>query len=134
VKTLADRKHFSLAALAAVAFALAAPSQAVAAGSHGFAGHDRGGAVGHDGSAGHHLDGRHFEGHGFEGNHFDGRHFEGHDSERRHFEGRGGFGFIAPYYAPYYVAPNYWYYCRAYDAYYPDVSSCPEAWVPVPAS
>lgn len=26
------------------------------------------------------------------------------------------------------------YYCPSYDAYYPSVTSCPEAWEPVPAS
>jgi hypothetical protein len=30
-------------------------------------------------------------------------------------------------------APSYWYYCQSAGAYYPDVPSCPEAWVPVPA-
>ena len=118
MKTLADAKHFALAALAAVAFALAAPAQAVGASSHGFGGRDGRGAVGHDRSEGHH---------------FDGRHLEGHELERRHFEGHGGFGFVAPHHAPYYAAPNYWDYCPSYDAYYPDVSSCPEAWVVVPA-
>ncbi len=29
--------------------------------------------------------------------------------------------------------PSYWYYCPAYEAYYPDVTSCPEDWVAVPA-
>jgi len=86
--------------------------------------------------------------HGFEGGHgggarehhgFEGRHFEGHDFDRHHFEGRGfGFGpffpYYAPYgYAPYGVAPSYWYYCPSYGAYYPSVTSCPEAWVTVPA-
>jgi len=33
-----------------------------------------------------------------------------------------------------YEAPAYWYYCPSYGAYYPSVGSCPEAWVPVPAS
>jgi hypothetical protein len=121
VKTFADRKQFVLAAFAAMALALAAPGQAAAAESHGFGGHDGGGAVGHR---------------GFEGHHFDGRHFEGHEFERRHFEGHGGFGFVVPYSAPYYApypTSSYWYYCPSYDAYYPDVSSCPETWVPVPA-
>lgn len=42
-----------------------------------------------------------------------------------------------PYYSyPYYSypAPAYWYYCPAYEDYYPNVNSCPVAWVPVPAS
>jgi hypothetical protein len=43
----------------------------------------------------------------------------------------------APYYDPGYAyatpEPSYWYYCQSYGAYYPDVPSCPEPWVPVPA-
>lgn len=36
---------------------------------------------------------------------------------------------------PVYVQrPVYWYYCRSAQAYYPYVSSCPEPWVPVPAT
>ena len=31
-------------------------------------------------------------------------------------------------------APTYWYYCPSARAYYPYVSSCPEPWVPVPAT
>ncbi|HXJ84771.1 MAG TPA: hypothetical protein VMS64_39535 [Candidatus Methylomirabilis sp.] len=46
-------------------------------------------------------------------------------------------GYPAPVYpAPIYpapVPPSYWYYCPAYGAYYPDVTSCPQPWVPVPA-
>ena len=104
-------------ALAVLAFVVVvtAPSQAAAAGSHGF-----GGA--HPGGAGVRS--------GFEGRHFEGRHFEGH-----RFDGRFGLGFgpVVPYYG-YYDAPGYWYYCPSYGAYYPNVGSCPEAWVPVPAS
>jgi hypothetical protein len=44
-----------------------------------------------------------------------------------------------PYAYPYdmyggdtYVQPNnYWYYCQSAGAYYPYVTSCPEAWLPV---
>jgi hypothetical protein len=36
--------------------------------------------------------------------------------------------------APIAPPPTYWYYCRAKKAYYPYVSSCPEAWQPVPAN
>jgi hypothetical protein len=37
---------------------------------------------------------------------------------------------------PVYVEPGsaYWYYCPSAGAYYPSVPSCPEPWVPVPAS
>jgi hypothetical protein len=44
---------------------------------------------------------------------------------------------VYPYYYPpaytYDQAPSYWYYCRSYGQYYPNVSSCPEPWVTVPA-
>jgi hypothetical protein len=44
-----------------------------------------------------------------------------------------------PYYGYYppadgYSAPAYGYYGQSYRAYYPNVASCPEAWVLVPAS
>ena len=42
-----------------------------------------------------------------------------------------------PYYGYYPAAPDapvYWYYCPSYGAYYPNVTSCPDAWVPVPGS
>src|SRR5262249_52075618 len=29
--------------------------------------------------------------------------------------------------------PTYWYFCPSYGVYYPDVTACPEPWVPVPA-
>lgn len=66
-----------------------------------------------------------------------------------HVYGRGAYpgfrGFVGvwPWYwwdypGSVYVAPppptSYWYYCPAYGAYYPDVPSCPEPWVLVPAN
>jgi len=42
-------------------------------------------------------------------------------------------GYPAPTYIPPPAPASYWYYCPAYGAYYPDVPSCPEPWVPVPA-
>ena len=30
-------------------------------------------------------------------------------------------------------APGYWYHCTSAGAYYPNVSNCAEAWLPVPA-
>jgi hypothetical protein len=33
-----------------------------------------------------------------------------------------------------YRAPEYWYYCWSYADYYPNVTSCPEAWISIPAS
>jgi len=45
------------------------------------------------------------------------------------------YGYYTYYPAAYgYQAPAYWYYCPTAGAYYPNVQSCPEAWVPVPAS
>jgi hypothetical protein len=41
-------------------------------------------------------------------------------------------GYPGPAYPPP-PAPTYWYYCPAYGDYYPNVPSCPEPWVPVPA-
>lgn len=35
---------------------------------------------------------------------------------------------------PVYAPPAYWYYCASAQAYYPYVTSCPEAWIQVPAS
>jgi hypothetical protein len=37
--------------------------------------------------------------------------------------------------APVYMVPpprSYWYFCQTFNAYYPQVSSCPEPWVTVP--
>ena len=95
------------------------------------------------GMGGHVLGGGHPEGHGgFEGHHdFDGHYgFEGHHFDRDG-DGRSGFGIgpVVPYYGYYppaygYQSPTYWYYCSSYGAYYPNVTSCPETWMPVPAS
>jgi hypothetical protein len=46
------------------------------------------------------------------------------------------YAYSAPYYsyAPGYAAPaaaGYWYYCPAYQAYYPYVQDCPGGWQPV---
>jgi hypothetical protein len=105
-------------AVLAIVLAVTAPSQAAGVGGHGFGGGHPGGAAVHN---------------GFDGHHFDGHHFEG-----RHFDRRFGVGPVFPYYGyyPYYgYSPGYWYYyCPSYGDYYPNVTSCPEAWVPVPAS
>ncbi|HXJ81334.1 MAG TPA: hypothetical protein VMS64_21985 [Candidatus Methylomirabilis sp.] len=42
-------------------------------------------------------------------------------------------GYPSPLYTVPPPAPSYWYYCPAYGGYYPDVPSCPEPWVVVPA-
>jgi hypothetical protein len=106
-----SKKLFSMAfAGLAILLAVSGPSQAVAMGGHG-GGHS-GGSEMHGGFNGHH---------GFDGHHD----FRG---EHRRF----GFAPVYPYYG--YPAPTYWYYCQSYGAYYPSVTSCPEGWVPVPAS
>ncbi len=125
MKNFARFRKTSFVALGALAIMLAVsgPSQAAGMGGHNFGGGHGGGSVGQHGSEGGHFEGR-------EGHHFEGRE-EHHFEEHRRF----GFGFgpIYPYYAPYYSAPGYWYYCPSYNGYYPNVASCPEAWVPVPA-
>src|SRR6267142_1350831 len=118
MKRLTVRKKIAFVAVAALAIVMTvnAPSQAADGRGDHFGG-------GRGGGAGEHR--------GFEGRHFEGRHFEG-----RHFDDRFGFGFgpVVPYYDPYYAAPSYWYYCPSYGAYYPDVTTCPEPWLSVPAS
>jgi hypothetical protein len=132
VTNVARPKKIGLVVLGALAIVLgfSAPSQA--AGGRDFGG-GRGGQHG--------FDGHHFEGHGFEGHHFEGHDFEGRHFDEHRFEGRDRFGFgfgfgvgpVFPYYPPYYEAPSYWYFCPSYNAYYPSVPNCPEAWVPVPS-
>jgi hypothetical protein len=125
-------KKMAFLAVAALAMVLAvnAPSQAADVGGHGFGGGHPGGAVVHHG-----FDRQHFDRQHFDGRHFDGRHFD------RGVHGRLGFGFVPvlPYYGydPYYSydqSPGYWYYCPSYGAYYPNVATCPEPWVPIPTS
>lgn len=98
---------------------LAVAASSYAASRRGFSG-GRPGPSGHPG--GHFVHHPRFEGH---------RHFR-HDRV-----------FVAPFFAaPFVVAPAflyapppvYWYYCPSYGAYYPYVPSCPEPWVPIPAS
>jgi hypothetical protein len=36
--------------------------------------------------------------------------------------------------APTAAPTSYWYYCASAKSYYPSVPTCPEAWIPVPAS
>ena len=76
-------------------------------------------------------DGRHDAGHQHDGRGYDdGRHDR--DDHRRPFF-RGPFVYWNPY--PVYAAPinGYWYYCPSAEAYYPYVTNCLDAWVPVPA-
>ena len=118
---LGGPRKLALIAIAALAIVLTVslPSEARGAGGPGFGGGHPGGAVGHGGFDGHH---------GFDEHRFDHHRF--------------GFGPVLPFYGYYpyyppaygYQAPAYWYYCPSAGAYYPNVQSCPEAWVPVPAS
>jgi hypothetical protein len=140
VKRLTIPQKIGLVAVAALAIVMAVntPSQAAGGRGENFGG-GRGGGE-HHGFEGHHFEGHHFEGRHFEGRHFEGRHFEGRHFEGRDFDDRFGFGFgfgfgpAIPYDEPYYAAPSYWYYCPSYRAYYPNVTTCPEPWVSVPAS
>jgi len=68
----------------------------------------------------------------FDSQHFDNRHF--------HHRFHDGVTVSPYYYWPYYPytyyapAPNYYWYCPSYGAYYPSVESCPDQWVAVPTS
>ena len=115
-------------ALIAMALALLvlAPGAAVAAAGHG-------GGGGHAGGFG--------GGHAFNGHHGFVGHpgFHGHPGFVHRFRGGPFIGFGYPYY-PYYGAyptydapPTYWY-CPTYGGYYPDVATCPDNWIAVPAS
>jgi hypothetical protein len=111
-------RAFASVALVAVAIVLAAsaPSQAQRGGS----GH---GGEGHEGGPPSRGEGHHDFG------------------ERRDFyRGRDdASSFGDPYYegdppAGGSAAPEYRYYCPSYGDYYPNVGSCPDPWVPEPAS
>jgi hypothetical protein len=101
----------------------------------------RGGHSGHGGGPGFHGGAQGFHGgrgafHGHPGGGF-----HGHPG----FHGRAFIG-VAPFWwgggyvyapPPVYAQPGYagyWYYCPSAQAYYPNVPSCPEPWVLVPAS
>jgi len=61
----------------------------------------------------------------------------GHDNGPHHLHHRRLYYAPFAYWGyPYYIyrAPVYWYYCPSYEDYYPNVDSCPEAWVAIPAS
>ncbi len=110
------KKVASIALVAVIAIVLAAtaPSQAAGREGHGSPG---GRPIGH------------FEGHRGPG----GRHDFDRGRHPRVFIGVGPAFYWGPAYAYAPPPPAYWYYCPSYGAYYPNVPSCPEAWVPVPA-
>jgi hypothetical protein len=138
-----EMKKFSLLAVVTLAIVLTAvgSGQARIHGGHGF----RGGRPVAPGFASGHP-GAHFGGHrGFDGR----RHF--HPGFRSHvFIGVGPAFVWGPWWAypyvpppvvvepapPVYVqrAPAYWYYCPSAGAYYPNVQTCNQPWVPVPAT
>ena len=135
---MVTKKLLSIA-LVAIAVVLAAASLSYAAphgGGPGFAGHP---PVGHFGRpATHVVRPPVVPHHGFDGRHF---------VRGPHVGVFVGAPFIVPLVYPYYYppaytydpaptydqAPSYWYYCQSYGQYYPNVSSCPEPWVTVPA-
>jgi hypothetical protein len=121
------KRLLSLTTVMFLILAVATPGIALAAaGGHGGGGFHGG----HSGFGGHGFVG-HPGHHGFVGHH---GFFRGH----RGFVVAPGFGFYGAYPYPYYygTAPytDYWYYCPSAGTYYPYVGTCPEAWVPVPAS
>ena len=70
------------------------------------------------------------------GDHHDGDHHDGHHQGYGHHSGpffRAPYMYWNPY--PVYVqpTPGYWYYCPSAEAYYPYVTYCIDAWIPVPA-
>jgi hypothetical protein len=66
--------------------------------------------------------------------------FDGHREFDRDRHGRVFIGvspwfyWANPFAYAYAPPPSYWYYCPSAGTYYPYVSSCPEAWVPVPTT
>ena len=124
---LGGARKLAFIAIAALAMVLtiSLPNEARGVGGPGFGGGHPGGALDHGGSDGHHG----FAGHpGFDGHRFDHHRF----GSVPVFPLYGYYPYYPPAYG--YQAPAYWYYCPSAGTYYPNVQSCPEAWVPVPAS
>jgi hypothetical protein len=120
-----------VAALTIVAVALATSPAFAAPGPHEGLHGGRGVSGGHPGA---------FEAHRGVGSH---REFDRRDHGRVFISVGPSFywgsaypyGWDAPAAAVYAPPPqSYWYYCPSAGAYYPYVSSCPEVWVPVPAT
>jgi hypothetical protein len=122
-------KKLSSIALAAIVIVLATTAPGHADGRRGvagFAGHPSSRQFhGHSGFSGHR---------GFDGRRFHGRRFDGRFHSRTFIVAPFiAAPFLLPYaYPPAYAPPalTYWY-CPSYGAYYPQVQSCPEQWVPV---
>jgi len=125
-------KKLLSSALVAIAVVLAGASLSYAAphgGGHAVPGHP---AAPHFGGHPPFVPGASFVHHGFDGRHF---------VRGPHGGVFIGAPFVVPpvypyYYPPVYTydqVPSYWYYCPSYGQYYPNVSSCPEPWVTVPA-
>lgn len=151
MQRLKDMKPISAALAILLALTLGLASVGYADGRGGHGGHGGGPAV-HGGFHGH--GGAPARG-GFHGN-GGGSHggFHGHPGAfhgHGHFHGGGfigvspfiwgpGYVYTPPVYVdpgPVYVDPGsngYWYYCQSLGAYYPNVASCPEPWVTVPAN
>ena len=122
-----DLHRLAIAAIVLLTLSSAGPA---AAANHG-GGH--GGSMGHPGGMGHPM--------GHPNGHFN--HFHGHGGvffRGSFFVGPGFYGYpyagYYPYYPPYYPyypgyyspAPQVWYFCDAYQQYYPNVTQCPSGW------
>jgi hypothetical protein len=115
-------------ATVAIILAVVGASQAQGAGGRGVDGGHTSTAQGHPT----HDGGRH----GADGHHHDGAVRRDFDRGHHRFIYRPYLYWSYPYYYPYsgYSTPTYYWYCPAYGNYYPNVQSCPEEWVAVPAS
>ena len=64
-----------------------------------------------------------------------GGHQGNHQQHHRHIHGPLIYANPAPYPLYVYAVPvgGYWYYCPSAQMYYPSVTNCLDAWIPVPA-
>jgi len=113
-------KKLALIAIAALTTVVSVADPAVAQGMPAHGAHEQSGA---------HETDRHPDGH------HDPDRDGGHDGRFFHRGPVIYYRYVPYYVAPRYVAPypTYWYYCPSAEAYYPYVTYCPDAWVPVPA-
>jgi hypothetical protein len=133
-------KKLSAIALAGIVTVLATAAPGLADGRRGPGFSGRGSV----GQVPRHFDGGRRAVPQFRGDFRGGQRFDGHRRFDHRFDGHRfhNRAFITPFiaapflfsytYPPAYVAPptTYWY-CPSYGAYYPQVQSCPEQWVPV---